>query len=133
MAEASDSITERYTAFSEGVVAIDPQIKGVANKLNDDISAELKAALSARLAFLSERKNKLTAAKATQDAAQVAADALYADDSFPEVPDMEISQALIDELAREGAADDAAAAGFEVIARASDIAVKLGTPVDKGN
>ena len=127
----SDSITERYQAYNEGLAAVDPQIKGVQNKLNDVISQELKDALAQRLAFLQERKNKLMAAQSTQDAAEAAVVALYADDEFPDMPDMEIPQVLIDELAREGAADDAAAAGFEVVARASSMNVSLGAPVDK--
>lgn len=133
MGTASDSVTERYQAFDEGLAALDPQMKGVANKLNDVISEELKSALAQRLAFLQDRKNKLISAKASQDAAENTVNDLYADDDFPEVPDMEVPQALIDELARENAADDAAAAGFEVVAHASNITVKLGTPVDKGN
>ena len=127
---ASDSVTERQASFEDGLAIVDPQIKGVQNKLNDNISAELKAALSDRLAVLQRRQSLIRSSIATQDAADAAVNALE-DDGFPELPNMEISDSLIQELQAEGAADDAAAAGFEVIPPAANMSISLGSPIDK--
>jgi hypothetical protein len=126
----SDSITERRQAFTAGLAIIEPQIKGVRNKLNDDISSQLKRALNERLTFLLDRQTKIKASQATQDAAD-AAGVVLEEDGFPEVPVMEIPEALALELQQEGVADDAAAAGFEAIPRASNVNISLGVPADK--
>ena len=127
---ASDSISERRQLFDEGLDAVDPQIKGLKNKINDDISPDLKAALTARLNLLQDRHNKIVSAIATQDAADASVHALE-HDGFPDLPDMEIAESLYLELQEEGVADDAAAAGFEATPKASTLNINLGTPADK--
>ena len=127
---ASDSVTARRELFESGLAIVDPQIKGVMNKLNDDISAQLKAALSERLAVLQRRQGLINSSIATQDAADAAVGVLE-DDGFPALPNMEIPDSLIQEIREEGVADDAAAAGFEVIALAASLSINLGIAADK--
>ena len=127
---ASDSVTERQASFDAGLAIVDPQIKGVLNKLNDNISAQLKAALSERLAVLQKRQGLINSSLLTQDAADAAVDALE-DDGFPALPNMEIPDSLIQEIREEGVADDAAAAGFEVIALATSLGINLGISAEK--
>jgi len=127
---ASDSISERRALFDEGLDAVDPQIKGLKNKINDDISPDLKAALTERLNMLQDRHDKIVIAVAQQDEADLAVHTLE-HDGFPDLPDMEIAESLFLELQEEGVADDAAAAGFEATPKASTLSINLGTAADK--
>jgi len=127
---ASDSVAERRAEFKAGLATVDPQIKGLQNKINDDISPDLKAALGERLAFLQDRQAKIRAASAALDAADAAQEVLE-DDGFPDVPNMEVPESLFLELKEEGAADDAAAGGFEVTALAANLGISLGSAADK--
>jgi hypothetical protein len=128
---AIDSVSERFLAFSNGLDAVEPQIRGCRHRLNDEISPDLKAAYQIRLEFLLDRHAKLVAARNAQFAADGAMEILENDDGFPAIPPMELSVVLMEELAEEGAADDAAAAGFVAIPPAAKVSISLGTPTDK--
>lgn len=127
---ASDSIAARRQLLADGLAEVDPQIRGLRDKVNDEITPPLKEALQARLNLLQDRHNKIVMAQEQQDQADSAYLGLESD-GFPALPDTELSQALLDELAQEGADDDAMAAGFGQIAQAASISVSLGTPADK--
>ena len=127
---ASDSITERRALCKTGLSSVNPQIKGVTNKANDDISSDLKATYAERLTVLQRRQTKINAALATQDAADAAMADLEAD-GFPELPNMEVPESLFQEIKEEGLADDAAAAGFEATPRATNLGITLGSPANK--
>ena len=124
---ASDSIAERRTLLTDGLASVEPQIKGLQNKLNDEISTELKAVLDARLTLLKDRRDKIVDSIGGQDAADNSIGVLE-DDGFPGLPDMEIPEVLFQELQTEGVADDAAAAGFEAKSPATTITLNLGNP-----
>jgi len=127
---ASDSITERRALCKAGLSSVNPQIKGVTNKANDDISSDLKATYAERLTVLARRQTKINFALSTQDAA----DAAWVDletDGFPEFPNMEVPESLYQEIKEEGVADDAAAAGFEATPQATTLNVSVGNPVPK--
>ena len=127
---ASDLISERRDEWQEALDDIVPQIRGLEDKINDALSEELRAVLNERLAFLRDRFNLINSAIAGQDAADAAEDALE-DHGFPELPDMEIDQYLLDELDREVADNLAARDGFAATPMAVNLTINLGTPVTK--
>jgi len=127
---ASDLISERRAEWQAALDVLAPQIRGLEDKVKDDLSEELRIALKERLAFLKERDVLVNSAIAAQDAADAAEEVLE-DHGFPALPDMEISSDLLEELDREVADNLAARSGFEVIALASNLVISLGTPVDK--
>jgi len=122
---ASDSITERRALCKTGLSSVNPQIKGVTNKANDDISSDLKATYAERLTVLARRQTKINFALSTQDAADAAWVDLEAD-GFPELPKMEVPESLFQEIKEEGVADDAAAAGFVVLPQAATFSMTAG-------
>jgi hypothetical protein len=127
---ASDLISERRDEWQAALDDIVPQIRGLEDKINDALSEELRAVLNERLAFLRDRFNLINSAIAGQDAADAAEDALE-DHGFPELPDMEIDQYLLDELDREVADNLAARDGFAASQMASNMTITLGAPVRK--
>ena len=127
---ASDLISERRDEWQAALDDIVPQIRGLEDKINDALSEELRAVLNERLAFLRDRFNLINSAIAGQDAADAAEDALE-DHGFPELPDMEIDQYLLDELDREVADNLAARDGFAASQMASNMSINLGAPVRK--
>jgi len=127
---ASDLISERRDEWQEALDDIVPQIRGLEDKINDALSEELRAVLNERLAFLRDRFNLINSAIAGQDAADAAEDALE-DHGFPELPDMQIDQYLLDELDREVADNLAARDGFAANQMATNMSINLGAPVRK--
>jgi hypothetical protein len=127
---ASDSISEVRIALEAGLDEVQPQIKGCINKIPDTISADLKASFQARLVVLQTREAQIKAALAALESVDGAMDVLE-DAGFPTLPPMEIPASQFQEIKEEGAADDAAAAGFVATPMATGMNVTLGTPTDK--
>jgi hypothetical protein len=108
---AIDSIMERRALAKAGIAEVEPQIKGVKNKVNDEISGDLKVLYETRLTSLRRRQTKINSAMSAQDNADAQWASLEAD-GFPELPNVEVPASLLEEIKEEGIADDAAAAGF---------------------
>lgn len=128
---AIDSVSARYQAYDTAQSDLDPQIRGLQDKVNDTLSDELRAILQERLNMLQTIANQVSVARSQQQSADTALAALEDGGGFPTIPDTPIPPHLLDELAREDADNAAASGGFGAAAQASNIAVKLGTPVSK--
>lgn len=125
-----DSVAARLKSYDDALEELAPQIRGLEDKVNDALSDELREVLNARLAFLTGRRSDVQAALNAQNAADSTAAHL---DSlgFPNLPDMEISPALMAELATEDADNAAASGGFTASTappQAAEIKLTLGTP-----
>jgi cobalamin-dependent methionine synthase I len=127
---ASDLISERRAEWQAALDIIQPQIRGLEDKVNDALSEALRTVLKERLAFLKQREALIGGAIVAQDAADAAQGALEGH-GFPSLPDMEIAGNLLEELDQEVADNLAARSGFDALPIAVDIGISLGDAADK--
>lgn len=128
---ASDSISSRRIAWSEHLALLEPQIRGLEDKVEDAVSEELRAYLRDRLEYLYTRRRLVQESITAQDEADAAMSAAEAH-GFPVLNPVELPAALKAELDREGADDAAARSGFvaEDQPQASVVTINLGAAQD---
>lgn len=116
----------KQTAFEDELKAqlrvLVPQIRGLADMVNDQTSPELKAVLQAELTNREQRRDLIQATLQSMDALTA--------DLYPALLPVQIQPALLTELQSE-VADAEAASGVFTVQLVSLFDVEFGEPIEK--
>lgn len=115
--------------YMDAKAILAPQIRGLHDMNNDQLSPESHQEIAEEIAFRENRNALLDAALLELDQVVTAREALAAD-GYPELPPAKVSDAVLAELSGE-VSDVKAAASVFVLDSAVAMSVSLGVPVEK--
>ncbi len=116
------------TELAAALALLEPQIRGLEDILHIPPSKDLGAIVAEELRALRRRRDLILATIGALDTVVGARENLVAD-GYPTVMEVQVPEALFQELKAEVSDVEAAAAMFE--AAAANVAIALGTPEDK--
>jgi hypothetical protein len=119
-----------YQKLIETSLALDSPIRGMTDRIASETSAALRASETEALAALENQKRLIDEQIAALEGAADGLTELF-DTGWPEPPKVPLSEALMDELAREDT-DHAASAQVFVNVPGAEIELTLDPPIAKG-